>query len=160
MKRIFIILLSVLLAFGTLRADEGMWLLSLIGKNYEQMKALGFKLTPEDIYSINHSSMKDAVAAMNHGMCTMELVSPKGLLLTNHHCAYNALQELSTVENNYLKDGFWATSYEEELPVPGMTAWFLVRMEDVTDQIMAEVNDQMNESERQTIIRKVAEKLV
>ncbi len=160
MRRVIVALLSFILLFTTVRADEGMWLLSLIGKNYQQMKALGYKLTPEDIYSINHSSMKDAVAAMNHGMCTMELVSPKGLLLTNHHCAYNALQELSTIEHNYLKDGFWATSYEEELPVPGMTAWFLVRMEDVTDLVLAEVNDGMTETERHSVIRKVSQKLV
>ncbi len=160
MKRIFVLVFSVLLTISGLYADEGMWLLSLIGKNYQQMKALGFKLTPEDIYSINHSSMKDAVAAMNHGMCTMELISPKGLLLTNHHCAYNALQELSTVENNYLKNGFWATSYEEELPVPGMTAWFLVRMEDVTDQVLSEVTDKMSPAERDSIIYKVSQKLV
>ncbi len=160
MKRIISLLLAVLLIFSSVRADEGMWLLSLIGKNYQQMKALGFKLTPEDIYSINHSSMKDAVAAMNHGMCTMELVSPKGLLLTNHHCGYHAIQQLSTLENNYLRDGFWARSYEEELPVPGMTAWFLVRMEDVTDKIMSELNDDMSEAERDAIIRKVSQRLV
>ena len=160
MKRFLILALSFILSFSFLRADEGMWLLSLIGKNYQQMKALGFKLTPEDIYSINHSSMKDAVAAMNHGMCTMELVSPKGLLLTNHHCAYDALQELSTLEHNYLKDGFWAASYEEELPVPGMTVWFLVRMEDVTNQVLSEVTDQMSEEERDATIRKVAQKLI
>ncbi len=160
LKRILILALAFVLSFGYIRADEGMWLLSLIGKNYQQMKALGFKLTPEDIYSVNHSSMKDAVAAMNHGMCTMELVSPKGLLLTNHHCAYDALQELSTLKHNYLRDGFWAASYDEELPVPGMTAWFLVRMEDVTNKVLAEVNDQMSEKERDAVIRKVSQKLV
>ncbi len=160
MKKLLTILISFVLIFSSARADEGMWLLSLIGKNYQQMKELGFKLTPEDIYSINHSSMKDAVAAMNHGMCTMELVSPKGLLLTNHHCGYHAIQQLSTLENNYLRDGFWAASYEEELPVPGMTAWFLVRMEDVTDQVLAEVNDNMSENERDAIIRKISNRLV
>ncbi len=160
MKRLFSLVLAILLLFSSVRADEGMWLLSLIGKNYQQMKALGFKLTPEDIYSINHSSMKDAVAAMDHGMCTMELVSPKGLLLTNHHCGFHALQQLSTLQNNYLRDGFWARSYQEELPVPGMTVWFLVRMEDVTNKVLKEVTDTMSEAEREAVIRKISQKLV
>ncbi len=121
-----------MLLLTPVRAEEGMWLLSLIDRNYQQMKALGFKLTPEDIYSINHSSLKDAIGVMNGGMCTMELISPQGLLLTNHHCGYNFIQQHSKVENDYLKNGFWANSYEEELPNPGLTVWFMVEMKDVT----------------------------
>ena len=156
----FALAFLLLLSSSFLRADEGMWLLSLIGKNYKQMKALGFKLTPEDIYSINHSSMKDAIGAMNGGMCTMELVSPQGLLLTNHHCAYHSIQQLSTLENNYLRDGYWAYSFKEELPVPDMTVWFLVRMEDVTDKVLKEVSEQMSEKERDAIIYKVSQRLI
>ncbi len=159
MKRITLILVSLMLLLAPVRADEGMWLLSLIGKNYQQMKALGFKLTPEDIYSINHSSLKDAVGAMNGGMCTMELVSPKGLLLTNHHCGYNFIQQHSTVENDYLKNGFWAASYEEELPNPGLTVWFLVEMKDVTKEVLSQVDDNMSEKEREAVIRRISQKL-
>ncbi|MCF6241369.1 MAG: S46 family peptidase, partial [Bacteroidales bacterium] len=88
------------------KADEGMWFLAFIGKNYKQMKAMGFKLTPKDIYDINHSSMKDAVVALDHGSCTAELVSPNGLLFTNHHCGYGEIQAHSSVEHDYLTNGF------------------------------------------------------
>ncbi len=151
----------------TVKADEGMWLLSLIGKNYEQMKAEGFKLTPEDIYSVNHSSLKDAVGALGNAeygkfgfFCSSEIISPKGLVLTNHHCGYEAIQSKSTVDHDYLKDGFWAYKMEDEIPIEGMTISYLVRMEDVTSKVLANVKEDMTESERDAEIQKVSQKLV
>src|SRR5688500_15431088 len=108
------LLLSLLAACALLpvKADEGMWLPMLIGKNYEEMKRLGLKLSKDDLYSINHSSMKDAIIQFGGG-CTGEIISPNGLLITNHHCGYGAITALSTVEKNYLDNGFWARSYTE-----------------------------------------------
>ena len=136
--------LSVLMLVPTsVKADEGMWLLSLIGKNYDDMKEKGFKLTADDIYNINQSCIKDAIVGLGNAgspfwhFCTAEIVSDKGLLTTNHHCGYGQIQEHSTVEHDYLRDGFWAYSMEEELPNPGLTASILVRMEDVTAEVLA-----------------------
>ncbi len=113
--------------------DEGMWLPMFIKRlNYDDMKKKGLKLTPEEIYSVNSASLKDAIVMLGGGFCTAEIISSKGLLLTNHHCAYDAIQSLSTVENDLLTNGFFAKKIEEELPVEGLTASFLVRMEDVT----------------------------
>lgn len=122
---------------ATMRADEGMWLLPLLEKmNADAMKNLGARLTPEQIYSINNSSIKDAIVQFGGG-CTGEIVSGSGLLLTNHHCGYGSIQALSTTEHNYLEDGFWAKSREEEIPVPGLTVRFLQSMTDVTDTLAA-----------------------
>ncbi len=160
MKKFTTLLLAFILIFGSyLRADEGMWLLALIGKNYQQMKALGLKITPEDIYSINHSSLKDAVVALDHGSCTAEIVSPNGLLFTNHHCGYGEIQAHSTVEHNYLKDGFWANSYEEELPNPGKTASFLIEMKDVTKDVLQGISDDMSETMRNDLIKQNIDRL-
>ena len=115
--------LSLLLP-NVARADEGMWLLSLIGKNYSDMQKAGFKLTPEDIYSINQSCLKDAIVGLGNAgspfwhFCTGEIISSKGLMSTNHHCGYGKLQEHSTVEHDYLRDGFWAYTLDQELPNP------------------------------------------
>lgn len=128
--------LTVLLTLFTVRADEGMWLPSLIAERIGDMRAKGFRLTAEDIYSINRASMKDAVVLFDGG-CTGELVSPEGLLLTNHHCGYDAIQAHSSVEHDYLTHGFWARSRAEELPNKGLNVRFLVRMEEVTDRIAA-----------------------
>ncbi|MCB9046510.1 MAG: S46 family peptidase [Chitinophagales bacterium] len=130
------ILLSLLVACAMLpaKADEGMWLPMLIGKNYDEMVKMGLKLSKEDLYNINHSSLKDAVIQFGGG-CTGEMISQNGLLITNHHCGYGAITALSSVEHNYLDNGFWAYSYSEELPAKGVTALFLERMEDVTDQV-------------------------
>ena len=117
-------------------ADEGMWLPSLIGSRIKDMRKKGFRLTAEDIYSINKASLKDAVVLFGSG-CTGEYVSEQGLLLTNHHCGYGSIQQLSSVEHDYLTNGFWAKSQAEELPVPGLTVRRLVRMEDVTERIAA-----------------------
>jgi len=157
MKKILAIVLIAAFTFQHVRADEGMWFLAFINKNYNQMKAMGFRLTPKDIYDINHSSMKDAVVTLDGGSCTAELVSPYGLILTNHHCGYGEIQAHSSVEHDYLTDGFWAKNRSEELPNPGKTVTFLVRMEDVSDRVNAELNDKMTEEERATTIRKISE---
>ena len=118
------------------KADEGMWLPMLIGKNSEQMKKQGFKLTPEDLYSVNKASIKDAIVSFG-GFCTGEIVSKNGLIFTNHHCGYDAAASNSTSENNILDNGFYAKSYQEEKPIQGLFVRFLVRMEDVTPKVMA-----------------------
>ena len=117
-------------------ADKGMWLPSLISSRVKDMKSKGFKLSAEDIYSINKASLKDAVVLFDGG-CTGEIVSEKGLLLTNHHCGYDAIQALSSVEHDYLTNGFWAMSHSEELPCVNLKVHILVRMEEVTDRIAA-----------------------
>lgn len=130
------------------KADGGMWIPLFLSQNEAEMQQLGFRLTADDIYSINHSSMKDAIVLFGGG-CTAELISPKGLLLTNHHCGYSYVQSHSTMENNYLKDGFWAKSMDQEIPMEGLTVTFLVYMSDVTDQVLKGVDNQMKDSERQ-----------
>ena len=135
MKRTLLTLLAALALLPAL-ADEGMWLPSLISERIDDMRAKGFRLTAEDIYSINKASMKDAVVLFNGG-CTGELISPEGLPLTNHHCGYDAIQKHSTVEHDYLTNGFWAMSRAEELPNEKLWVRFLVRMEEVTDRIAA-----------------------
>ena len=139
MKRILTILVSVMLLVpaGLLRADEGMWLLPLLEKmNADALRNLGSRLTPEQIYSVNNSSIKDAIVQFGGG-CTGEIISGRGLLVTNHHCGYGSIQSLSTTEHNYLEDGYWAGSLEEEIPVPGLTVRFLQSMTDVTDTLAA-----------------------
>ncbi len=133
MKKILMLFLGLVIFLqARVRADEGMWLLPLIQKlNIDTMHQLGFKLSAEDIYSINHSSLKDAVVIFGGG-CTAEVVSDEGLLLTNHHCGFDEIQNHSTVEHNYLEDGFWAKNHEEELPNPDLSVTFLIRVEDVT----------------------------
>ena len=135
MKRIFSTLCLALLSLTAL-ADEGMWLPSLISSRIDDMRAKGFQLTAEDIYSINKASLKDAVMLFDDG-CTAELISPEGLLITNHHCGYGAIQRLSSVEHDYLTDVFWAQSREEELPTENLNVTFLKRMEDITERLAA-----------------------
>jgi len=161
MKRILVLVAIVQLIMPRLvRADEGMWLPALIEKlNINQMKEEGCSLKAEDIYSINHSSLKDAVVALDHGSCTAELVSDQGLLLTNHHCGFDEIQEHSTVDHDYLKDGFWAKTMEEELPNPGKSATFLINFEDVSEKILPELNDQMTEDERNKKVREISSKI-
>lgn len=136
------LLLSIVAVFTLLpaHADEGMWLPYLIGKNYDEMKRLGLKLSKEDLYNINRSSLKDAIVQFNGG-CTAEMISGNGLLITNHHCGYGAIAGLSTVEKNYLDNGFWAKNKMEELPAPNMNVIFLERMEDVTSEVMAYIGN-------------------
>ncbi len=134
MKKLFLTLSIALLSLSGVRADEGMWLPLLIGERIEDMKAKGFELSAEDIYSVNQAALKDAIVLFGRG-CTGELVSAEGLLFTNHHCGYGQIQSHSSVEHDYLTNGFWAMNRSEELPNPGLTVSFLVRMEDVTAQI-------------------------
>jgi len=143
MRKTLLLLLVALLSLTTVKADEGMWLPQLLKKyNIEEMRKAGFKLTAEDIYSVNQACLKDAVVGLGregspfHHFCTGELISDKGLMVTNHHCGFGAIQQHSSLEHNYLKDGFWAMSMDEELANPGITASFLVRIEDVTKQVL------------------------
>ena len=159
MKKIFLfIMISISLVFKGI-ADEGMWIPMLIGKNIDEMQRMGFKLTAEDLYSVNRSSLKDAVVQFGGG-CTGELISAQGLLITNHHCGYSAIQSHSTVENNLLANGFWAATHAEELPNPGLKVRFLVRMEDVTDRVLKNVAATMAEPERQKNIQMAADSLI
>lgn len=154
-KFVFVLTAFMLFASFLARADEGMWVLSLINKNYADMKKQGFKLTPADIYNINKASIKDAIVIYGRG-CTGEIVSANGLMLTNHHCGYGAIQSQSTVEHNYLRDGFWAKNYKEELPIPGLTATFFIRIEDVSAQINSKLKDDMSEEERGKVIQETS----
>ena len=143
----------------TAKADEGMWLPSLIGNRIADMQEKGFRLSAEDIYSINQASLKDAVVLFGRG-CTGELISPEGLLLTNHHCGYGQIQKHSSVEHDYLRDGFWAMSRAEELPNKGLTVSFLERMEDVTPIILKGYTSNMTEDERVELVKKNSDALL
>ena len=157
-KKLTIIMLSLVTAL-TAKADEGMWLPSLIAQRITDMQEKGFRLDAENIYSINEASLKDAVVLFGRG-CTGELVSPEGLLLTNHHCGYSQIQQHSSVEHDYLRDGFWAMSREEELPNKGLNVSFLERMEDVTDLILKGYEPDMSEDERVAIVKKNSKALI
>ena len=146
-------------AFFDAHADEGMWLPSLISQRIEDMQAKGFRLTAEDIYSINRASLKDAVVLFGRG-CTGELISDEGLLLTNHHCGYSQIQKHSSVEHDYLRDGFWAMNRDEELPNEGLTVSFLERMEDVTDAVLQGYSPEMTETQRDSVVKANSGKLV
>ena len=162
MKKTFTIILtaaiSALFCF-TAKADEGMWLPSLISQRIADMQEKGFTLSAEDIYSINQASLKDAVVLFGGG-CTGELVSPEGLLLTNHHCGYSQIQQHSSVEHDYLKDGFWAMTREEELPNKGLNVRFLERMDDVTSIILKGYETTMTEDQRVELVKKNSEALI
>ncbi|HRY99561.1 MAG TPA: S46 family peptidase, partial [Bacteroidales bacterium] len=152
-KKILVLLLALSVS-GLARADEGMWLPFLVEKlNIKDMKQLGCRLTPEQIYSINQASLKDAIVRLDGGSCTGEMISSQGLLLTNHHCGYDDIRANSSVEHDYLTHGFWAMNRQEELPNPGKTASFLVRMEDVTDRVMDSLRPEMSENERTAKVR-------
>lgn len=156
MKKISSILIGFILLFNlNLKADEGMWLLPLIEKlNIEKMQSMGLELTAEQIYSINNSSLKDAIVRFGGG-CTGEIISDKGLLLTNHHCGYGVIQRHSSVENDYLTHGFWAGSFKEEIPSPGLSVTFLLSIEDVTEKINSQLDDNMTEADRLNKIRAI-----
>ncbi|MCQ2327527.1 MAG: S46 family peptidase [Bacteroidales bacterium] len=161
MKKLTLVILACIFAFApAVKADEGMWLLMYLDKQtYKDMKAKGLKLTSKQIYDINKASLKDAIIQFGRG-CTGEIVSDQGLILTNHHCGYSYIQSHSTVENDYLSNGFWAYSKEEELPNPGLTAKFFVRMEDVTDQVLQGVYDNTSETDRLELVRKNSRKVI
>ncbi len=152
-KYVFLLLSAITLNVSPVKADEGMWLPFLVGRNYEDMKKHGLNLSAEEIYSINNSSLKDAVISFG-GFCTGELISNNGLVLTNHHCGYGAIADVSTPEHNYLDNGFWAKKHADEIYIPGLHATFVIRMADVTKDILPYLNDKMSAQERS---EKVAE---
>ena len=152
LKQVFVAF--TLLIVSIARADEGMWLPLLLEKmNEKEMKSLGMKISAKDIYSINSGSLKDAIVSFN-GTCTGELISSKGLLLTNHHCGFDMIQNHSTLDHNYIRDGFWAKNYGEELPNAKLFVTFIVRIEDVSKQVLNGVSNNLSESERQSLIDK------
>jgi hypothetical protein len=158
MKRLISLLIILFLSFGfKARADEGMWMLPLLEKlNMGTMTELGLKLSSEEIYSLNQPCIKDAIVIFGGG-CTGEIVSSQGLILTNHHCGYDRIQDHSTVEHDYLRDGFWAMTKEDELPNPGLYVVFLIRIEDVSDQVLANVKPEMSEADRNAAINSARE---
>ena len=158
MKKIFVAIALFIFSMNLL-ADEGMWIPLLLKEfNESAMQKLGCKLTAEDIYSVNHSSLKDAIVQFGGG-CTGELVSGDGLVLTNHHCGFYNIQQLSTVEHNYLKNGFWAMNKSQELPAKGLICTFVVRIEDVTKKTLEGVTDKMTEDERNKTINDNSKKI-
>lgn len=149
----FLRLLVILSVFPTFAQQGGMWIPSLLkGMNETEMKNLGMKISAEDIYSVNKSSLKDAVPHFDGG-CTAEVISPKGLILTNHHCGYDNIQSHSTVEHDYLTNGFWAYKMEEELPNKGLFVTFIVRIEDITTKVLENVTSLPTEAEKQKKIQ-------
>ena len=157
-KLLSIIFLSVL-TFSLVKADEGMWLPQLLqSMNESDMKDCGLQLTAQDLYDVNNSSLKDAIVALNGGMCTGEMISSQGLMLTNHHCAFDVIQTHSTVANDYLTDGFWAMTRDEELPNEGFTVSFLVSIESVTDRVLENLGE-ATESERNMQLRAIFDKI-
>ncbi|MCD8073098.1 MAG: S46 family peptidase [Alistipes sp.] len=152
MKKLFLIIAVVIFAGGTARADEGMWLLPALQKiNIKDMQDKGLKISAEEIYSDNNHSLKDAIVIFANG-CTGEIVSPEGLIFTNHHCGYGAIQALSTLERDILKNGYWATNRQEELPTPGHTVTFIRHIEDVTDIILEGIDSQAPQGEREAAV--------
>ncbi len=154
LRSIILTLIVLVYSMSSLSAGEGMWLPQLLkALNEEEMKDLGFELTAEDIYSINQGSLKDAIVHFG-GFCTSEIISSQGLLLTNHHCGYGQIQSHSTIENNYLEDGFWAMNRSEELANPGLSAIMIRRIDDVTKKVLMGVGSDLSATERQSAIDK------
>ncbi|HHZ95552.1 MAG TPA: S46 family peptidase, partial [Flavobacteriales bacterium] len=153
MKRILLIAIVTLLFSPIAGAQEGMWLMHTLEEiNEASMQNSGFRLTADDIYDINNASIKDAILRLNGGSCTAEVISSQGLVLTNHHCAYGAIQGFSSPENDYLTDGFFAKSKDQEMHIDGFEVSFLVRVEDVTSRILAEITNDMSEEDRNAAI--------
>ncbi|MBU2650232.1 MAG: S46 family peptidase, partial [Bacteroidetes bacterium] len=170
MKKLFLVFIAVFTIWTGVLAvtppDEGMWLPIFVERlNYVDMQEMGLQLTAEEIYSINNSSIKDAIVGLSRGntpsgfFCTAEVVSDQGLLFTNHHCGYSYIQEHSTIENDYLTDGFWAMSQEEELENPGLSATFFRSMADITDSIIPFLSDTMTEGQRSKKVSEITSKL-
>jgi hypothetical protein len=152
--RHFIYTLALCLSISIARADEGMWLpLFLEQLNEKEMKALGMKINAKDIYDINKGSLKDAIVSFG-GFCTGEVISNQGLVLTNHHCGFDAIQNHSTLDHNYIKDGFWAMNKGQEIPNAGLFVTFIVRIEDVTKQVLTDIAPGISETQRQSQIDK------
>ncbi len=167
MRKISILFAFIILLSGIkVKADEGMWLPIFLERlNYADMQKMGLQLTPEELYSVNHGSLKDAICGLASDpaprgfFCTGEIVSDQGLMFTNHHCGFDAIQKHSTLENDYLADGFWAMSKDEELPNEGLTASILYRMDDVTDDILSNISDTLTEEQRSAEIMKLRNNL-
>jgi hypothetical protein len=158
-KIILFVTLSIMVIPATVKADEGMWFLMFIERlNHRDMQKMGLQLTAAEIYSVNNSSLKDAIVQFNGG-CTAEIVSSQGLVLTNHHCGYDAIAELSTEEQNYLKNGFWAATRKDEMKPKSLYVRFFVRMDDVSKRISGVVNDKMTELEREKAINQEIAKI-
>jgi len=153
MKKLLIFIFVLAIGFqSSVKADEGMWVPMFLKKlNIKDMQKKGFKLSAEDIYSINQASLKDAIIIFGGG-CTGEIVSPEGLIFTNHHCGYGSIQKVSTIDHDYLTDGFWSKDKSEEIPIDGLTVKFMKSMSDVTGQMLAGVSDTMTESERAKVL--------
>ena len=159
MKKLLIACLLLALGAPSLKADEGMWLLPYLEKlNIRDMKAKGFKLSAKDIYNLNGDAIKDAIVIFGNG-CTGEIVSDRGLLLTNHHCGFDAIQSHSSVEHDYLKNGFWAMSDQEEIPTPGLTVTFIRRISDVSDRILPQLSDTLSEKDREAKVAEIVERI-
>ncbi|MCF6171865.1 MAG: S46 family peptidase [Bacteroidales bacterium] len=167
MKKLTLLFVAFFLLTGThLKADEGMWLPMYVKRlNFVDMQKKGLQLTPEEIYSVNHSSLKDAIVGLANSpkpsgyFCTAEIVSDEGLMFTNHHCGYDAIQKHSSLEYDYLTDGFWAMGREEELPNEGMTASVLIYMEDLTDSIIPTLSDTLSEADRKSAVREITSRI-
>jgi len=152
-KYLLLLVISVSLFFKAF-AEEGMWLPQLLQTlNEKEMKRMGMKINASDIYSISKGSLKDAIVSFG-GFCTAEVISDKGLLLTNHHCGFDAIQNHSSIQNNYIRDGFWAYNHGQELKNPGLFATFIIRIDDVTKAVLGGVGDNLSEKERQSLIDK------
>ncbi|RPH32623.1 MAG: S46 family peptidase [Bacteroidales bacterium] len=151
MKKLVLLFAIIHTLSFNLIADEGMWLPILMGKNIDAMKKQGCKLSAEDIYSVNNSSLKDAIVLFGRG-CTGSLISEQGLVITNHHCGFGSIQSLSSIDHDYLKNGFWATEKSQELPAEGLTVSFLVSMEDVTSRVLANVTTNTSEAKRDSTV--------
>ena len=158
-SRLLLFLSIIILSAGSVRADEGMWMLPLIQKlNSKKMSEMGFKLSAKDIYDINNSSLKDAVLHFGGG-CTAELISSEGLVLTNHHCGYGTIQKLSTVEHDYLQNGYWAMNHDEELPAKGLTVIFLDRFEDVTNVVKEAMDAATDPKAKEEALKTISDQL-
>jgi len=153
MKKIVTLILGFALVISSqfAKADEGMWIPALLTNNYAEMQRLGLTMTPEQVYSINNSSMKDAIVRLGSGFCTGEVISNQGLILTNHHCGYSAIQKLSTTTANHLKNGYWAKTKADEKPA-GFSVSFLVKIVDITDQVLGGVSAKATEEERAGVV--------
>lgn len=151
MKRFFIVIISLIILQHSALADVGMWVPLFINKNIAEMQRQGLKLSASDLYDINNASLKDAVVIFGGG-CTGEMVSAEGLLFTNYHCGYDAIQKLSSVQHDYLTNGFWAMNKQEELPCEGLSVQFLISIEDVTEQVFKNTNDITDDTQRNKII--------
>lgn len=161
MKRIILFIFVLAIGFQTkVKADEGMWVPMFLKQlNIKDMQKKGFKLSADDIYSLNQASLKDAIIIFGGG-CTGEIVSPEGLIFTNHHCGYGSIQKVSTIEHDYLTDGFWSKNKEEEIPIEGLSVKFMRNMSDVTAQMLAGINDTMTESERGKVLAKNEKEII